>query len=103
MLGLWVDGLSLWVEACDGVEGFEEAFVDGGCGLAVELLIDDGFGEGLEGGLGVGEAHGEGASAGDEPGEFGVGGVEVGESGGDVVVWLAGLGGVSHGRYVIGK
>ena len=50
--------------------------MDGGGGLAVELLIDDGFDEGFEGGLGAGDAHGEGAGAGDELAEFGVGGGE---------------------------
>ena len=45
-------------------------------GFAVELLIDDGFDEGLEGGLGAGEAEGEGARALNEAGEFGVCGGE---------------------------
>jgi len=39
----------------------------------VELLVDDGLGEGLEGGLGAGELEGEGAGASDEAGESGVG------------------------------
>jgi hypothetical protein len=40
----------------------------------VELLIDDGFDEGFEGGLGAGDAHGEGAGAFDEVAEPGIGG-----------------------------
>ena len=63
------------------VEAVEQAAVDGGGGLAVELLVDDGLDEGFEGGLGAGEAQGEGAGAGDELGEFGVGGGEFAEGG----------------------
>ena len=48
--------------------------MDGGGGFAVELLVDDGFDEGFEGGLGAGYAHGEGAGAYDELAEFGIGG-----------------------------
>ncbi len=50
--------------------------MDGGGGFAVELLVDDGFDEGFEGGLGAGYAHGEGAGALDELAESGVGGGE---------------------------
>ena len=92
MLGGGVDS-----DAADVVEGLEQAAVDGGGGFAVELLIDDGFGEGFEGGLGGGELHGEGAGACDEFAEFGVGGGEVRDGGGGVVGGLAGSGGVRHG------
>ncbi len=57
-----------------GREGFNHAAMDGGGGFAVELLIDDGFNEGFEGGLGTGNAHGERAGAFDEFAEFGIGG-----------------------------
>lgn len=40
--------------AADGVEAFKEAAVNGGGSLAVELLVDDGFGEGFKGGLRAG-------------------------------------------------
>jgi hypothetical protein len=60
----------------EGGRRFEQAAVDGGGGLAVELLVDDGFDQRLEGGLGAGDAHGEGAGALDEAAEFGVGGGE---------------------------
>ena len=62
---------------CDRVEGFKQAAVDGGGGLAVELLVDDALDQGFEGGLGAGELHGEGAGALDEFAEFGVGGGEI--------------------------
>ena len=86
------------VGAAEGVEGFEQAAVDGGGGLAVELLVDDGFGEGFEGGLGGGKLHGEGACTLDELAEFGVGDGELGEGEGDVVARRAGAGeGSRHG------
>jgi hypothetical protein len=53
-------------DTADRREGAEQARVDGGCGFAVELLIDDGFGEGLKGRLLGGEPQGEGAGARDE-------------------------------------
>jgi len=56
-----------WLEAGD------QARVDGGGGFAVELLVDDGFGEGFEGGLLAGKAGGEGAGPGNQPRELGVG------------------------------
>jgi hypothetical protein len=84
-------------EGGHGLESGDETGVDGGGGLAVKLLVDDGFGEGFEGGLLRGEAHGEGAGAGDEPGESGVGGGEMGEGGGAVVGKFGGLArGVRH-------
>jgi hypothetical protein len=80
-----------------GVERSEQSGVDGGGGLAVELLVDDGLGEGFEGGLLGGEAHGERAGAGDERGEFGVGGREVRDGvGGRVRELAAALGRVGH-------
>ena len=75
LLGGGVDG----GERGHGLKAGDEAGVDGGGGFAVELLIDDGFGEGFEGGLAGGEAHGEGAGSGDEAGEFGVCGGERGD------------------------
>jgi hypothetical protein len=57
-------------------EGFDQAAVDGRRGFAVELLVDDGFDEGLEGRLRAGDAQGEGAGALDEAAEFGIGGGE---------------------------
>jgi hypothetical protein len=53
-------------------EGGEQAFEDGGCGFAVELLIDDGLEQGLEGGVLALEFEGKGADAVDELAEFGV-------------------------------
>src|SRR6266851_474324 len=63
--------------AGDGVEALEQAAMDGGGGFAVELLVDDGLDESLEGRLRAGDAHGEGAGALDELAEFGVGGGEL--------------------------
>jgi len=59
-----------------GLEAGDKARVDGGCRFAVELLVDDGLGEGFKRGLPAGEARGEGASPRHQPGEFGVGGGE---------------------------
>ena len=53
-------------------EGGEQAFEDGGGSFAVELLIDDGLEQGLEGGVLALEFEGEGADAVDELAEFGV-------------------------------
>ncbi len=91
-------GGGVGAEAGDGLEGVEEAAVDGGGGLAVELLVDDGLGEGLEGGLGAGEPEGEGAGALNEAAQFGVGGGERGEGGGDVVSGSPGSSGVRTGH-----
>jgi len=93
LLGGGVDGH----EGGHGLEAGDEAGVDGGGGFAMELLVDDGLGEGFEGGLVGGEAEGEGAGAGDEFGEFGVGGGEGGYGLGGVVGELAaGAAGVRH-------
>ncbi len=40
-----------WGERGEGLEAFDDAGVDGGGCFAVELLVDDGLGEGFEGGL----------------------------------------------------
>ena len=58
-----------------GVElakGGEQAFEDSGRGFAMELLIDDGLEQSLEGGVLALEFEGEGTDAGDELAEFGV-------------------------------
>ena len=73
----------------DGIEAFEQASVDGGCGFAVELLIDDALYECFEGGLGAGEPEGEGACTLDEAREFGIGGGEFAEGERGVVAWRA--------------
>jgi hypothetical protein len=75
--------------AGDGVEAFEETAVDGGCGLAVELLVDDALDEGFKGRLRAGDSHGEGAGAFDETAEFGVGGGELAAGEGGVVAGWA--------------
>ena len=69
------------------------------CGrLAVQLLINDGLEEGLEGrGSGV-EAHCEGAGAVDEAGEFGVGSFEVGYGFVGIEGEFAAAAVVDHGR-----
>jgi len=59
-----------------GREGFNHSAMDGGCGFAVQLLIDDGFDEGFEGRLRTGDTHGEGAGTFDELAEFRVCGGE---------------------------
>ena len=51
---------------------FTHAAVNGGRGFAVQLLIEDGFEQRLEGRSGAVEAESEGAHAIDERGEFGV-------------------------------
>ena len=63
--------------------------MDGGGGFAVELLVDDGFKQRLEGRLRAGDAQGEGAGALDEAAEFGIGSGEVREGGGGVVAGRA--------------
>lgn len=75
--------------------------MDGGGGLAVQLLVDDGLGEGLKGGLTAGQAHGEWPGASDEFAQFGVGCGERGNGGGSVIGQLAGLGRVRHGYHVM--
>jgi len=74
--------------------------VDSGSGFAVELLVDDGLDERLEGGLLGGEAYVKGAGFGDEFCEFGVGGGERGRGFGGVVGELAGWAGAGarHGE-----
>ncbi len=90
-------GFAGGTRAAEGFEAGEQAGVDGGGGFAVELLVDDGLGERLEGGLGGGEAHGEGAGAGDEGDKFGVGGGELGDGFGAVVGEVgSALGGAGH-------
>lgn len=83
-------------DAAKGLEARDHAGVNGGGGFAVELLIDDGFGEGFEGGLAGGEAQGEGAGAGDELGKLRVSGGERGDGLGGVVGELAGGAGAGH-------
>ena len=51
MLRRGVGRMAAWGEAAKRLEARDHACVNGGGGLAVELLIDDGFGEGFEGGL----------------------------------------------------
>ncbi len=92
-------GRRVLAEAAEGLEARDHAGVEGGCSLAVELLVDYGFGEGFEGRLVGGEAQGEGAGAGDEPGEFGVGGGERCDGLGWVVgEFAAGACGMRHER-----
>jgi len=50
----------------EGVEAFEQPAMNGGGGLAVDLLVDDAFDEGLKWRLGAGDSHRERASAFDE-------------------------------------
>jgi hypothetical protein len=87
--------------AGDGIEALEEATVNGGCGFAVELLVDDGFDEGFEGGLGAGEAHGEGTGALNEAAELGIGSGELCDGSVGVVGWTARASdGARHGMTV---
>ena len=81
-----------------GIEAFDEALVDGGGGFAVELLIDDGLGEGLKRGLLRGDAHGQGANAGDKFGEFEVSGRERGDGSSGVIRRALSAGGVRAGH-----
>ena len=98
-----LEGFAGVSHVCQRGKATEEAAVDGGCSLAVELLVDDGLGEGLKRALFRGNVHGEWADAGDELGEFGVGGGERGEGCGGVVGRRLGAGGVrvGHGESVI--
>ena len=50
-------------DTAEGEEGSEEAAVDGGSGFAVELLVNDGFDKGFEGGLEGGDAELAGRTA----------------------------------------
>ncbi len=72
--------------------------MDSGRSLAVELLINDGLGEGLKRALFWGNAHGKWADAGDEFGEFGVCGGERGEGRGGVVRGSLSAAGVRAGH-----
>jgi len=72
--------------------------MDSSRSLAVELLVDDGLGEGLKRALFGRNAHGEGADAGDEFGEFGVGDGERGQGCGGVVRRSLGAAGVWAGH-----
>jgi antitoxin component of MazEF toxin-antitoxin module len=102
VLRVEVDGVAVGLDAGDEDEAFKQAAVDGGGGLAVELLVEDGLREGLEGRLLRGQAEGEGAGLRDEAGEFGVGGGERGDGDGGVIGQLAsGAGtGAGHGGSV---
>jgi hypothetical protein len=78
--------------------------VDGGRGLAVELLVDDGLDQSLEGRLRAGDAQGERAGALDEAAEFGVGRGKLAEGGGGVVAGRArAVGGARHLVKVLGS
>ena len=74
----------------NGLEAGDQAGMNRGGGFAVELLIDDGLGEGFEGGLLPGEAGGEGAGQGNKLGELRVGGGQRGYGLGWVVGKLGG-------------
>ena len=76
-------------EGHDRGEAFDHAAMNGGGGFSVELLIDDGFDESFEGGLGAGYAHGERAGTLDELAEFGVVSGELACGQGEVVAWWA--------------
>jgi len=76
----------------------QQTGVDGGCGFAMELLVDDGFGEGLKRALFWRNAQLKGADAGDELGEFGVSGGECSEGCGCVVWRSLSAGGVRAGH-----
>ena len=67
----------------DFAKGSEQSFEDGGGGSSVELLINDGFEERLEGRVLALEFEGEGAGVLDEVAKFGIGCGEglAGESG----------------------
>jgi len=87
-------GGGVGADSADGCEGLDEAAVDGGGGFAVELLVDDGLGEGFKGRLGTGEFEGEGASPLDEAAEFGIGSGERVEGGFGVVAGRPGASGM---------
>ena len=74
--------------------------VDGGRGLAVQLLVKDRFEQGLEGRGRRIEAEGERAGAIDERGEFGVAGAQVRHCLGGIEGKLAAAAVVNHGRSV---
>ncbi len=76
-------------EAAEGLEAGEQTSVDGGCGFAVKLLINDGLGQCFEGRLLGGKAQREGAGAFDEPGELRVRGRERGYGDAGIVWGLA--------------
>ena len=95
VLGVEVDAGST-----DRMKAFEQAAVDGGGRLAVELLVDDAFDQCLEGGLGAGDTEGERPGAGDEFAEFRVGGGESLQGERGVVAWRPGRGeGARHVAY----
>ena len=79
-------------------EVLADAAMNGGCGFAVQLLVEDGLQQGFEGrGRGV-EAERKGAGAVDERGEFGVGGLEMGDGFVGVEGKFAAAAVVNHGR-----
>jgi len=78
--------------------------VDGGGGLAVELLVDDGLDQRLKRRLRAGDAEGELAGALDEAAEFGVGGGEFAQGERGVVARRArAVGGAGHLNKVLGS
>ena len=82
-------GRRVVADAADVVEALEHPAVNGGCGFAVELLVDDALDEGFERRLCACNSHRERAGAFDESPKFRIGGGEfaTGESG--VVAWRA--------------
>ena len=72
--------------------------VDGGGGLAVQLLVEDGLEQGFEGRRSGVEAQRKGAGAVDEGGEFGVGGLEMGDGFVGIEGKFAAAAVVDHGR-----
>jgi len=93
-----VEGLAGVCHVSQRGETAKQTGVDGSRSLAVDLLIDDGFGEGLKRALFGGDSHSEGAGAGDEFAELRVRGGELGESCGGVVGWGLSAGGVRAGH-----
>ena len=73
----------------DGVKTLQHAPVDGGRGLAVQLLIDDGLDQRLKGGLCAPYLHGEGAGTDDEFAQLRVSCGELLASEGKVIAWAA--------------
>jgi hypothetical protein len=59
--------------SADGVEAVEQAAMNRGGRLAVQLLVHDGFDQCLKGRLRTGEAHGERTSAGHQLLQLGIG------------------------------
>ena len=84
-------------------EVLAHAAVDGGGGLAVQLLVDDRFEQRLEGRGSRIEAQREGAGAIDELGELGVGGLEMGDGLIGIEGEFAAVAVVNHGRSVSHK